>query len=39
MESAKKDFKLQIDATNIEVADKKALENAIKPKIKAKHDE
>jgi hypothetical protein len=39
MESAKKDSKLQVDATNIEVADKKALENAIKPKVKAKHDE
>lgn len=39
MESAKKDSKLPIDATNLDVADKKALENAIKPKVKAKHDE
>jgi len=39
MESSKKDSKLPVDATNIEVADNKALENAIKPKVKARHDE
>jgi len=38
MESSKKYSKLQVDATNIKVVDKKAFENAIKPKVKAKYD-